>query len=544
MEMRKTILTGFLLATVAIVSEGQAAPAVKGSKDVSRVDLQLNYDWVYANVVHSDNFSLNGGNVALAFNLNRHWSLVGDFLSAMSGNVLNSGQDLTLYNYHFGARYSFRNYGRFTPYLQGLAGGSIISSNWPAYADNPTYFGTTAGGGIEMNWRPHIGFTLGEVDWLYSQGVNGADDWQNDLRVGAGVVFHFGHLKERATMPITLTCSASPSSVYPGDPVTIMGTTGAVLPKMTPVYTWTGADVTGSGETATVATAGQIPGTYTVNGTVKEGKGDKTWEAANCSANYTVKAYEPPTISCSVTPPTIKPGDSATVTSVGVSPQNRPLTYSYSASAGSVIGSGTTVEFSSSGAPTGAVGITCSASDDKGHSVSTSTLVNISTPAPPPPLPHSQALCSINFATDKLRPARVDNEAKACLDQVALDLKQQADARAVLVGQSGEKERVKTTKQWKYTEHDKRAKVEDYAAQRAVNAKNYLVTEQGIDASRISVVTGMSDGQRVENYLVPAGADFTTDMNGTTPVDESVVKPIVRKVLPKRNQGPDKKSAQ
>ncbi len=38
----------------------------------------------------------------------------------------------------------------------------------------------------------------------------------------------------------------------------------------------------------------------------------------------------------------------------------------------------------------------------------------------------------------------MDNEAKACLDQVALDLKQQADAKAVLVGESNDKEKAKT----------------------------------------------------------------------------------------------------
>ena len=52
-------------------------------------------------------------------------------------------------------------------------------------------------------------------------------------------------------------------------------------------------------------------------------------------------------------------------------------------------------------------------------------------------------------------------------------------------------------------------KVENFAAQRAVNAKEYLVTDQGIDASRISVATGTTDGQTAQDYLVPAGADFS-----------------------------------
>jgi len=77
--------------------------------------------------------------------------------------------------------------------------------------------------------------------------------------------------------------------------------------------------------------------------------------------------------------------------------------------------------------------------------------------------------------------------------------------------------------------------VEMFAAQRAVNAKDYLVTEQGIDASRISVATGTTDGQTVEDYLVPVGATFTNDVSGTTPVDESTIKPQERKPLPQRH---------
>jgi ribosomal protein S11 len=303
--------------------------------------------------------------------------------------------------------------------------------------------------------------------------------------------------------------------------VTVTGTAGAVLPKMTPTYTWAGQGVTGNNETASVATAGLAPGTYTVNGTVKEGKGDKPWETGTCSATFTVKAYEPPTVSCSVTPTTIKPGDSATVTATGMSPQNRPLTYTYAASAGTVSGSGTTATYSSTGAPTGPVTITCSTADDKGQTASGTTSLTIEAPVVPP-TPHTQTLCSITFTKDMKRPTRVDNEAKACLDQVALSMQSQSDAKAVVVGEKSSKEGMMPKK-------GKHAKMEaDMAAQRAVNTKAYLVEEKGIDASRISVATGTSDSQAVENYLVPAGATFTSDVNGTTPVDESTVKPIKR----------------
>jgi len=340
--------------------------------------------------------------------------------------------------------------------------------------------------------------------------------------------------------PITLACNATAPAVYPGDPLTVTATAGSVSTKKNTnlIYNWTGNGVTGNGTSATVATGSLDPGNYTVNAEVKEGKkgkeGLKPGQSAQCSASFTVKPFEPPTISCSASPSTIKPGDTATVTSVAVSPQNRPLTYSYSATAGTVTGTGTTAAYSSSGAPTGAVGITCNVSDDKSHTVSANTNLTILAPPPPPPPPHSQALCSISF-TDKKRPMRVDNEAKACLDQVALDLKQQADAKAVIVGEQNSDEAAKEAKQEKYAAKHKHAKVDMYAAQRAVDAKDYLVTEQGIDASRISVATGSTEGQTAEDYLVPAGATFSTDVTGTTPVDETAVKPQARKPLSERH---------
>jgi len=341
--------------------------------------------------------------------------------------------------------------------------------------------------------------------------------------------------------PITLSCNASAPTVYPGDPLTVTATAGSVDPnkKNNVIYSWSGDGVSGNGTSASVNTASLAPGSYTAKADVKEGKkgkeGLKPGQSAECSAEYAVKQFEPPTVSCSASPSTIKPGDSATVTAVGVSPQNRPLTYNYTATAGTVTGTGTTAEYSSAGAPTGAVGITCGVSDDKNQMASASTTITILAPPPPPPAPKSQALCSINFSNDAKRPLRVDNEAKACLDQVALDLKQQTDAKAVVVGEASADEAAKTAKQEKYAATHKHARVEDFAAQRAVNAKDYLVTEQGIDASRISAATGSTPGQTVEDYLVPAGATFSTDVPGTTPVDETAVKPQARKPLGERH---------
>ena len=173
--------------------------------------------------------------------------------------------------------------------------------------------------------------------------------------------------------PITLSASATPPAVFPGEAVTVTATAGAVSTKKnnSVVYNWSGTGVNGNGTTATVATESLTPGPYTVKAEVKEGKkgkeGLKPGQTADATASFTVKEFEPPTISCSASPSTIKPGDTSTVTATGVSPQNRPLTYSYTAASGSVNGTGTSATFNSTGAPTGSVEITCNVADDKSH---------------------------------------------------------------------------------------------------------------------------------------------------------------------------------
>jgi hypothetical protein len=339
--------------------------------------------------------------------------------------------------------------------------------------------------------------------------------------------------------PITLACNATPPAVYAGEQVTATATAGSISTKKNTnvIYSWSGSGVKGDGSTATIATDSLNPDSYTVKAEVKEGKkgkeGLKPGQTAECSAGFKVKEFEPPTVSCVTSPSTLKPGDTSTVNCTGVSPQSRPLTYTYSATAGTISGVGSTATFSSAGAPTGQVGITCNVADDKNHTASADTTVAIVAP-PPPPAPHVQELCSLSFSRDAKRPTRVDNEAKACLDQIAINLKQSPDARAVIVADSNVKEKTITAKQEKIAARHKHSKVEYFDQQRAVNIKDYLVNDQGIDASRISVATGTGDDQNVQDYLVPVGAAFENEVPGTTAVNETTVKPEERKPLPQR----------
>jgi outer membrane protein OmpA-like peptidoglycan-associated protein len=320
--------------------------------------------------------------------------------------------------------------------------------------------------------------------------------------LSTGILMHFGHIIPPP--PVTYSCVVSPTTVYPGDPITATGTALNLNPKKTATYSWTadGGVISGTSTTANIDTKSAAPGTYTVKGHVTEGL--KPGETADCSATYTVKQFDPPTVSCSANPSTVAPGDSATITATGVSPQNRPLTYSYSSTAGSVTGSTSTATLTTTGAAPGTITVTANVVDDKGQSASCTTTVTVNAP-PPPPAPTTSALCSINFDRDKKRPARVDNEAKACLDDIALNLQRTSDAKLAVVGDKDSAEK----------------NGDQLAAERAVNAKAYLVTEKGVDAGRISVYTGSDNGKTVTTTLIPAGATLST--SGLTPVDESAV---------------------
>ena len=428
--------------------------------------------------------------------------------------------------------------GGMAPFVHALAGGVRLGGpnvSGPGFQPKHPYTwgpALTAGGGLDYDlpFGGHrIAWRIFQADYEYWHADFGPAVYiggranTNNVRLSTGLVIHFGTIVPPP--PVQYACVVNPASVFPGEQVTITGTATNLNPKKTPTYAWAGTGLTvgGTNPTATIDTGSLQPGSYTVTGHVTEGA--KPGQSADCTAQFTVKQFEPPTISCSANPSTVQPGGSSTITCNGVSPQSRPLTYSYSASAGSISGTGNTATLSTNGAPSGTITVTGTVQDDKGQTASATTTVNVEAP-PPPPAPKTQTLCSIQFDKDKHRPARVDNEAKACLDDVALNAQQKADASVVVVGNSAPLPAPKGK------HHAKAPTAADLAAQRAVNTKAYLVTEKGIDASRIQVRTGTNGQNEVEDYLVPAGATFDNDVPGTTAVDETAVKAQPRKPVP------------
>jgi hypothetical protein len=542
-----------------------ACGAVALTQEVPKAELDLDYSFArYApSAKYTKGHSFNGGGGRIVFNINHLLGIAADFqgynsnttqftIPAGSPNFpggVNGSVSGNLFTYLFGPVIKFRNNEHVQPFFDVLPGaihsniyGNAFSTLCQPVAGKCSFsaapdsnaFALSAGGGIDIPVNRRVYIRPGEFDYLYTRFTNQFNDaGQNNFRYLGGLGINLGVPNP---IPATLACAVQPTSVFPGEPIAATATASnlSAAKNNNVIYGWSGNGVTGNGNTANVETGPLSPGSYAVNATVKQGKkgkeGLKPWQTAGCSASYTVKPFEPPTLACSASPSTIRPGETATITARGVSPQNRPLKYNYSSAGGSVNGNGETATFSSAGAPAGTVSITCGVSDDKGQAATANTSVAIVSP-PPPPVPHAQGLCSVSFANDPKRPTRVDNTGKACLDQVALSLQQQSDAKLVIVATStaAEKEPPKKGK-------GKKGAVQDVAAQRAVNVKDYLVKEKGIDASRITVDDTAAEGQEAQNYLVPAEANFASDVTGTAPVDEMTVKPEERKDLPQRHR--------
>lgn len=399
------------------------------------------------------------------------------------------------------------------------------------------------GGGFDLMFNDRFGLRIFQADYLYTNFEQGTPTGEpsrwNSVRLQGGIIWNVGF--GPPPTPPSAACSAQPSSIMAGEPVKVTATGSNFNPKRTLSYSWTstGGKVSGNEATTTVDTNGLAPGTYTVKAAISDGA-KKNPGVADCSATFTVNEppKHPPTISCSANPATVRAGDACNVACEGNSPDGRPLTYNHTASAGRLTPNGANATLDTTGLSAGPVTINSTVSDDRGLTASTSTTCNVEVPPPPPT---ASKLNEITFPNEK-KPARVDNTAKAILDDVALRLQREPDAKAVVVG-------------YATSEETKKKVNANLAAQRAVNTKACLDGAEAscenqskqIDPSRIEVRTGTGDENKAEIWIVPSGASFTGE--GTNPVDESKFKAQARTRAEEQAQhhhhkAPAKKAAQ
>lgn len=275
--------------------------------------------------------------------------------------------------------------------------------------------------------------------------------------------------------------------------------------KVAPMYSWstTGGRLGSAGAGATINTAGLAPGRYTVTGHAVQGPKPK--QRASCTAVFAVEPYQPPNLTCRATPSSAPSGTTFDISATGISPDNRPLTYAYKTSAGQLMASGVTARLITKNVQAGSITVTCYAVDDRGLSATASAQITLAKPMMPAntSVRGATPLCTLNFTRDRVYPARIDAQSEICLDSIAYTLRHTPGTKVVIVGNASPDE------------------PPERAAERSMNARDYLVRERAIERVRIEVRVGETSGRTADTTLFPLNAEFT--QINTSVFDESLI---------------------
>jgi len=190
-----------------------------------------------------------------------------------------------------------------------------------------------------------------------------------------------------------------------------------------------------------------------------------------------------PTISCSAQPTSVQSGDTSNITCNAASPDNRPVSLAFSTDRGQIAPNGNFATLDTRNVGPGPIRVTATATDDRNMSASMNTMVTVMAPPAPPSASKASELVF------KPKSSYVDNKAKALLDDLALRMQREADAKVVIMGHADTS-----------TPAGNRL-----ASARSNNVKTYLTKDKGVDAQRVT--TRSSNGSdTAEIWWVPAGA--------------------------------------
>ena len=211
-------------------------------------------------------------------------------------------------------------------------------------------------------------------------------------------------------------------------------------------------------------------------------------------------ANRAPTVSCEIERTTLLPGESTRVRAIASDADGDALTYSWSATAGRIVGTGATVTFESTGmTPPASATIRVRVTDGRGMDAEATCPVRMNAP-------EARRIDAVSCVAGGFprNLARLNNVDKACLDDMATRLRNDPRSRAIVVGHADAGERTP----------------EVIARRRAEAVRAYLVRERGIEESRITVrsaaatkpldtgtdAAARARNRRVEIWFVPEGA--------------------------------------
>ena len=205
-----------------------------------------------------------------------------------------------------------------------------------------------------------------------------------------------------------------------------------------------------------------------------------------------------PIVSCAAERPEILPGESVALVATASDPDGDPLSYTWTASAGKVTGTGARVTLALDGATAPSVAnVSVRVTDSRGASATSDCSVRLMEPVKP-----AEAVSCLAGGFPR-NLSRLNNVDKACLDDVVQRLKTDPRARVVVIGNADQRE-------------TNPAQIADL---RASEVQKYLVAA-GIESARIrtrsvaaskpldtgTTTSAQARNRRVEIWFVPEGA--------------------------------------
>jgi outer membrane protein OmpA-like peptidoglycan-associated protein len=422
MNLKRTVILGIMLLFGATAF----------AQDVPKAEVWLDYSYARFNPQNNNiiqPFSLNGGGGGLALFFNKYIGIEGDFQgygsqtrdftipptspacnnagAACAGNV-----QANLFTYNIGPIIKIRTK-HIEPFFEAMFGGAHSNAYGNLVTDCPTCvfskspsnnaFDFLIGGGLDVPVSKHVALRLAQVDYVltrFGNNLTGGNNNQSSFRYQAGLVFRFGGAPPPPpNRPPVASCSANPISVYTGSGESAAVRADASDPDNDPLtYTWsaTGGTVEGTGSQVRWSSTGLSAGTYSVTANVSDGRGG----TVSCSASVSVapRPNRPPTMSCSVDPTSVHPGGRVRVTATASDPDNDPLTFTWNANGGQIVGSGAEVQVDTTGVAPGSYSVTGRVDDGRGGAADCQGGFSVQA-VPPPAVEARLAIRSIYFPT-------------------------------------------------------------------------------------------------------------------------------------------------
>jgi hypothetical protein len=195
MEMRALTCKKTLLVAVCMTAGCTAwGQVIYPLEQPARLEATFTYNPVLANVTIGDEFGMQGGSVQVQAKLWRRFCAVADVAGLHTSNVNGSGVGLDLVTATFGPRYILSRH-RMVFFGQVLVGEAFgVNGIFPTSSGTNSTANSIAlqiGGGINLPFTRHFAIRVLDANWLRTQLPNATTNVQNNLRLGAGMVYRF-----------------------------------------------------------------------------------------------------------------------------------------------------------------------------------------------------------------------------------------------------------------------------------------------------------------------------------------------------------------